>query len=85
MSATDDASLMVLFSVPSKHVNRVKQADFVAGRIDRTCSIDTYGKWILPRINELRYVYLEDKTDKVIKEVVVTDKACRAVRSRLKR
>ena len=85
MSAADDASLMVLFSVPSKHVNRVKQADFVAGRIDRTCSIDTYGKWILPRINELRYVYLEDKTDKVIKEVVVTDKACRAVRSRLKR
>lgn len=85
MSATDDASLVVLFSVPSKHVNRVKQADFVAGRIDRTCSIDTYGKWILPRINELRYVYLEDKTDKVIKEVVVTDKACRAVRSRLKR
>ena len=85
MTATDDASLMVLFSVPSKYTGRVKQADFVAGRIDRTCSIDTYGKWILPRINELRYVYLEDKTDKVIKEVVVTDKACRAVRSRLKR
>lgn len=85
MTATDDSSLVVLLSVNPKDAAKVKQADFVAGRIDRTCSIDTYGKWILPRIHELRYVYHESGSEKVIKEIVVTDKACRAVRSQLKR
>ena len=85
MTADEKGNLIVEMTVPAGEENKVKTANYVAGRIERTCDIETYRKWVLPRINSMKYVYVDAKNGQELKEVVVTDKACQAVRSRRKR
>lgn len=85
MTADEKGNLIVEMTVPAGEENIVKTANYVAGRIERTCDIETYRKWVLPRINSMKYVYVDAKNGQELKEVVVTDKACQAVRSRRKR
>lgn len=78
MTAGDDGSLTVSFRVDPAKAGEVRKDGFAKDRIARTCAIDAYGKWILPRVRELRYVYVNRDTGKTEREIAVTGADCGA-------
>lgn len=78
MTAGDDGSLTVSFRVDPAKAGEVRKDEFAKDRIARTCAIDAYGKWILPRVRELRYVYVNRDTGKTEREIAVTGADCGA-------
>lgn len=79
MSVENDTNLVITFFIDEKDVSNIQKNEYITDRINRTCNIDSYSKWVLPRIDNLiyRYMLTNDRTEQGIrKEIIVDAKTC---------
>ncbi|WP_406037517.1 hypothetical protein [Succinimonas sp.] len=77
MDVTEQGGLLVEFTSDPKFRSLIRSSDFIRERIKRTCSNETYRRWVLPRIPDLRYRY-RLKDGSLIKEITVSSSTCSA-------
>ena len=77
MDVTEQGGLQVEFTSDPKFRSLIRSSDFIRERIKRTCSNETYRRWVLPRIPDLRYRY-RLKDGSLIKEITVSSSTCSA-------
>ena len=77
MEVTEQGGLLVEFTSDPKFRSLIRSSDFIRDRIKRTCSNETYRRWVLPRIPDLRYRY-RLKDGSLLKEIIVSSSTCSA-------
>ena len=77
MEVTEQGGLLVEFTSDPKFRSLIRSSDFIRERIKRTCDNETYRRWVLPRIPDLRYRY-RLKDGSLIKEITVSSSTCSA-------
>ena len=73
--------LVMSFTLKPEDKHQVKKTSFVMNRIQRTCRISTYAKWVLPYIEGIRYDYhLSDGS--LVRSISVDAPTCEAMREK---